>query len=339
MSELVYLSACFFNHNSILLSHVYTNIFPNKEQLKIIHGLLGRIWREGIRKVKRQKHVLCFSISLSNSGLKYKLGKLYRFKQLVEIEHTAEKLINGRVYHKVPKRMIKKIKEHQRINLDDNGDIATDDDAVSVVSTDTIDFIKENPDKLIIGQPDEFDEIAPEEMKEEYLKKLFDKEIKRAQEKKEKEKLKIKKEEMGNERNKVNTTSESGRGGEKKKKITIARSQEYVNDTTVETSSNPNIEEAIQTNPKDAIVDMEECKAKPEHYMTIEMLENLTMLKSIGYVEEGNYYIVEDKIMLVKPCAYAIGDYLTNRQGMYQDKFGWHCRHERIHNSTWSMSH
>jgi len=49
--------------------------------------------------------------------------------------------------------------------------------------------------------------------------------------------------------------------------------------------------------------------------LTIEMLNNIHMLKSIGFIPDKGYKIIGDKLILDHPIGNSYGDYITNRMG------------------------
>ena len=69
--------------------------------------------------------------------------------------------------------------------------------------------------------------------------------------------------------------------------------------------------------------------------LTVEMMKNIEMLKSIGFIQHLKFTVIDDKVMLHEPCGYAIGDFITNRHLSYEDKFGVHHRISRIHDEHW----
>lgn len=65
--------------------------------------------------------------------------------------------------------------------------------------------------------------------------------------------------------------------------------------------------------------------------LTVEMLDNIKMLKLVGFIPESGYRIVGDKLILDKPIGSACGDYITNRQGYsYYNRDGYQQRINRL---------
>jgi hypothetical protein len=80
------------------------------------------------------------------------------------------------------------------------------------------------------------------------------------------------------------------------------------------------------------VVDMKsETMSDDKLVLTNEMKENIKMLKSISFIQEGDYIISGDKVILKTPVGCAYGDFIVNRQGFHHYKRdGFQVRHCRL---------
>ena len=245
--------SCYFNQNDNLYAHVFTTARVDNHTCGMIIKTVEEMWTHGIKKVKKDKHVITFKNSLMfDSRLIEDYGKLQKFKGVVRLSSNLPvwRLIPHNLPQVVPKRVINKIKkELESVNIIEPFKVHPDnlseafDDTTSVCSLHTEDFELET-------------EIKITELRKSKLDGLME-------------------------------------------------------------STCPIIKDV-----------------KP--LIDEEMLRNIEMLKSINFLKDGGFYIQDDKALLIKPFAYAIGDFIKNRSGTFRDRFGLHFKISRIHDENWS---
>lgn len=233
----IQLISCFFNYKGTLVSHVFTNIKPTRNQLPKLEGLISNLWSTGVNKVKKDKHVICLTMFMNYPiGIIEVTDKLYKFKRIMEFDTPPTKLKFSNRILDVPQRVKNKIKD-------------------ACINTPMV-------------------EINAEVDAEEVFKNSI-------------------------------------------RRISVDSS--YLENENDEESGL-----AVQTTTP-----------KVEEILTVEMMKNIEMLKSMNFIQHLNFTVDGDRVLLNKPCGFAIGDYITNRHLSYEDRFGVHHRSSRIHDDHW----
>ena len=233
----IQLISCFFNFKGVLMSHVFTNIKPTKNQLPKLEGLISNLWTTGIERVKKDKHVICFTMFMNYPiGIIDITDRLYKFKKIMEFDTLPSKLkLSNRILD-VPQRVKNKIKD-------------------ACINTPVMEMDAE---------------FTAED--------VFQNSVRR-----------------------------------------ISVDSSYLGDDE-------------DQGPK---LTIQKTIPQSGELLTVEMMKNIEMLKSINFIQHLKYTVVGDKVLLNQPCGFAIGDYITNRHLSYEDKFGIHQRSSRIHDDHW----
>ena len=141
---------CYFNQFEELYTHIFTNAIVDDKNYHQIVKTAEEIWKFGITKVKHERHILTFKVSMNFDKSLIKAGSnLIKINKLIKLSDNYEPIML--IHHKfpqvVPKKVINKIKKQQEnINLIDPIKVSVNDlsrsflDSVSVCSVETEDF-------------------------------------------------------------------------------------------------------------------------------------------------------------------------------------------------------
>ena len=114
---------CYFNQFEELYTHIFTNAIIDDKNYYQIVKTAEEIWKFGITKVKHERHVLTFKVSMNFDKSLIKAGiNLIKINKVIKLSNDYEPIML--IHHKfpqvVPKKVISKIKKQQEnINLID----------------------------------------------------------------------------------------------------------------------------------------------------------------------------------------------------------------------------